>query len=112
MGKLYLLNSPIITSFGSYEYRPITCEEAREIVNNAGEFISAIGHSSTSMLLSKILGVEVKTNRISIKMEENDRAIIIRVLERLEEGRILCEEEVEALWKEGKIELGLLKKVK
>lgn len=81
-------------------------EEAKAIVSQ-GEFISAIGHEATAKILSFLLGIEVPMNRIAIKMERGDKAIVFRLLTRIEEGKVLSEEEIMKLpW-----ELCLLEKI-
>lgn len=106
MSKVYLLNAPVLTSYGLFKFSPLSLEEAKAIVSQ-GEFISAIGHEATAKILSFLLGVEVPMNRIAIKMEKGDRAIVFRLLTRIEEGKVLSEEEIMKLpW-----ELCLLEKI-
>jgi hypothetical protein len=90
---IYILNSPILTDFGTYTYKPISIEEAKEILKN-NQFISAIGHESTAKLLSEILNINIKAERIQIKMSSGDVAIVFQVLTRLPEGKILTKEEL------------------
>jgi hypothetical protein len=106
MGKLYLLNSPIMTGPALYLYTIIDQDRARAIIKEAidwnEEIISAIGHQSTAILLSEILEYEVPVNRINVSLTTQDRAIVIRLLERLPEGQVLGIEEL----KKVKYELG------
>ncbi len=84
---LYILDSPILTSYGLYEYRPISIEEAREIVRRRSrEIISAVGHKATADLLSRLFGFEIEVCRKKIEMEAGDQALVFQVLERLPEG--------------------------
>jgi hypothetical protein len=99
---VYILNSPVITSYGVYSYRPIGIEEAKELLSNG--FISAIGHEPTAKFLSQILQIQIPVNRVQIKMEPKDKAIVIRLLKRVEEGKVLSEEEIRKIG----YELGLL----
>ncbi|MEM1672975.1 MAG: DUF1874 domain-containing protein, partial [Archaeoglobaceae archaeon] len=71
-------------------------------------FVSAVGHLPTAELLSTLLGIEIPYNRIRVSMKKGDRAIVVRVLERLEEGKILTKDELQEMLEKGKIELGLL----
>ncbi len=111
---LYLLNSPILTSHGLYEYRKISIDKAKALVketiarNGSTSLVSAIGHESTARVLSLLIDHEVPANRIAIKMEVNDQAIVFRPKQRLPEGKILTEEELRAI----SFELGLLKCLK
>jgi len=80
----------------------ISLELAREWVRQ-GEFVSAVGHESTAKLLSELLGVEIKPNRIFVDMKLCDEALAVQFLERLPEGKVLSKEELEELYKQGKI---------
>jgi len=85
---VYVLNSPILTDFGLYRYKGITTMQAKEILKN-GTFVSAIGHEATANLLSNLLEVEIKYNRISIVMQAGDIAVVFRLMTRLNEGQVL-----------------------
>jgi len=74
---LYLLNSAVLTAFGTYSYSPLPPEEARRLVS--GGFTSAIGHPETARVASEILGVEVPVDRVEVHMEPGDRAIVVRL---------------------------------
>lgn len=101
----YILNTPILTEFGSYEFRKIGVEEAARCLTSG--HISAVGHQGTADVLSAILGIVIPVNRIAVKMAAGDKAIVFRVLTRLEEGKILTAEELRAV----PFELGLLERV-
>jgi len=105
MTKVYILNSPILTNWGAYEYMPITLEDAKQRLK-AG-FVSAIGHEGTAKLLSTILGMEIPVNRVQIQMQPGDDAIIFQVLQRLPEGTVLTEEQL----KKVPYRLGLLRRM-
>ncbi len=90
---LYLLNSPVLTDFGLWSYLgPLTVEEARALVEEG--FCSAIGHVSTASLLSRILGRTVSVDRTPVTLLPGDRALVFHVERRVEEGRILSEEDL------------------
>jgi hypothetical protein len=103
MGKTYVLNSPIITGWGVFSFRPVTPEEARQVL--ADGFVSAIGHEATAQALTKLLGVAIPTSRTAIRMEPGDRAIVFRLLKRIEEGKVLSS--IQELEEVG-FELGLM----
>jgi hypothetical protein len=104
---LYIINAPILTEYGIWEFSgPLSIDEARTIL--AGNFVSAIGHEASAKLLSQILNMPIPVNRIQIKMQPGDAALILRLLQRLPEGKVLNESELKAL----DFELGLLKLLK
>jgi len=103
MAKTYILNSPVLTSYGRYSFYPLEVEEARQILSTQ-PFVSAVGHEGTAKVLSQLLGVSVPVNRIRIRMKKGDRAIVFRVLVRLPEGKVLSSEELSQI----PYELGLL----
>ena len=87
--------------------REVSLSEAREMINDR-TFTSAVGHESTAQVLSTLLGVEVPPNRIAISLKKGDGLLVFQLLVRLEEGRVLTSEEVEALVREGKVKLYLV----
>jgi len=88
----------------------VSLETARNWIK-AGDFISAVGHESTAKLLSNLLGVEISANRIFVDMEIWDEALAIQLLERIPEGKVLTKEELEELYKQGKIVFRLIKRI-
>lgn len=106
MSTLYLLNSPILPGFGRYEFEgPVAPQEARRLV--ADGFVSAIGHEATARLLTHILGQAVAVNRQRIHMRPGDQALVLRLKQRLPEGRVLSFEEISEL----PFDLGLLRRL-
>jgi hypothetical protein len=92
---LYVLNSPILTSFGSYSYKPISLREAIEQLKQG--FVSAVGHEATASFLSQLTGITIPVNRIQIQMKSGDKAIVFQVLQRLPEGKVLTAEELKTI---------------
>ena len=91
-----ILNTAILTNVGSYELKDISLEVAKEIIKN-NSFISAVGHKSTSEILTNLLDVEVPMNRIEFKQEQNQVALVFKLNGRPEEGKILTKEEIEGI---------------
>jgi PIN domain nuclease of toxin-antitoxin system len=75
--------------------RKLDVDEVKKIIEK--EFVSAIGHVSTAEVLSKLLNKKITANRIQVKLQEKDIAIIFQLMMRLDEGRILSEEEIAKL---------------
>lgn len=103
----YILNTPILTEYGTYNFVRITVDMAKEMVNDYTEkFTSAVGHQGTAEIISRLLNVNVPMNRVAIKMQPGDSAIVFRLLERLPEGKILSAEELDVI----PYEFGLLER--
>jgi len=92
---LYVLNSPILTSFGFYSYKPLSLAEAIALLKQG--FTSAVGHEATASFLSQLTGIAIPVNRVQVQMRPGDRAIVFQVLQRLPEGKVLSEEELKAV---------------
>jgi hypothetical protein len=84
---VYVLNSPVCTGWGVFSFRPVGIEEAKRLLTEG--FVSAIGHEATAKALSKLLGMAIPLNRVAVRMEPGDKAIVFRLLKRIEEGRVL-----------------------
>jgi hypothetical protein len=90
-----ILNTSIITAYGSYSYKPCSLDRAKKVV--ASDFQSAVGHESTAAVISTLLGVEVKMNRIPYHQRAGDTALVFKLLGRPPEGKILTAEEIEEI---------------
>ena len=96
--NLILLNTSILTSFGTYIYEPLTLEEARTLVNEfqreGKNTQSVIGHQTTADLLSALLGIAVAVKRIEYQQTVEDAAVIFKLKGRPPEGKVLSREEL------------------
>ena len=99
-----ILNTSILTTYGSYFYEPITLTQAKKLIEQG--FESAVGHQSTCDILTSLLEVNVPMNRVMYKQDSGDQALIFKLNGRPEEGKILSVEEI----KEIGYEFGLLTK--
>ena len=93
--KPTILNTSILTNYGSYNYDPLTLEQARELVQEG--FDSAVGHQSTCDVLSTLLGVKVPMNRVQYAQNVGDVALVFKLNGRPEEGKILSAQEIEQI---------------
>ena len=75
------------------EFRKVNIEKVKEILQKH-DFESAIGHKSTTNFLSKLLNVEIKANRVPIKIDDDTVLIVAQLKARLPEGKVLTEEEI------------------
>lgn len=75
----YLLNSAVITTPGTYSYRLVTADEARDWAA-AGPFISTIGYAETASALSLVLDRRVAVYRRTIQMQPGDEALVFRIV--------------------------------
>ncbi|MCX7817528.1 MAG: YddF family protein [Syntrophales bacterium] len=100
--KRYILNTPVLTTYGLYRFSSIDVEEAKRIAKDA---ISAVGHKGTAEALSILLGIDVKVNRIEVFMEPGDVAVVFRIKKRLPEGVVLdTEDTLKMPYELGKLE--------
>jgi hypothetical protein len=80
--KLYLLNSPICTDFGLFDFQAINQEKAKEIFldfHQKNKVVSAIGHEGTTNYLSEIFQQPIQPNRIEVQMMKGDWALVIKI---------------------------------
>lgn len=90
-----ILNTSILTDFGSYDYKEISLQEARKMIRKG--FSSAVGHQSTCDVLNPLLRANVPMNRIFYKQEVGDVALVFKLNGRPPEGKILTVEEIEEI---------------
>lgn len=102
-----MLNAPVLTTFGKFEFVPLSIEEARQIVRRSERVESAVGHAATAEVMSKTLDFEVKPNRTEFFQTVEDKALIFKLKKRAPEGQILNAEEIEKIG----YEFGLLSKI-
>jgi hypothetical protein len=90
-----LLNAPVLTSDGKYSMQTCSVVEAARLVRTRG-FESAIGHAQTAAIISSLLQINCPPQRIEVRQQPGESALVFRLKRRLEEGRVLqSTEEVE-----------------
>jgi len=82
-------------------------EGARQWLTS-GDFVSAVGHEGTAALLTVLTGVEVPVQRRQIILQPHDEILIVQILTRLPEGKVLSASELKQLWDEGKVQILLV----
>jgi hypothetical protein len=109
--KLTLLNTSVLTDYGTFVYQSLSLDEARRLVREfqqAGKTVqSAIGHQATADLLAALLEFPVAVNRMEFKQTVDDLALIFKLKQRAPEGTILNHQEIEAIG----YEFGLLRRM-
>jgi Domain of unknown function (DUF1874) len=105
--KITLLNTSILTTYGTFDFRLVSLAEVNELVKSS-DVVSAIGHAATADVLSDLLGIEVKPNRIEFAQGVDDVAIIFKLKSRILEGKVLNRTEIEEIG----YELGILRRLK
>jgi len=83
------------------KFRKVGVEEVRALLSNG--FVSTVGHQATASALSKILGVNVPTNRVSITLQPGDTLVIFQLaIGRLAPGQELTEQDILNAFSQGK----------
>lgn len=91
----YILNSAVLTDYGRFCLAgPLTLEQARQFLDQGAE--SAIGHAGAAQLISAELQRPVEVQRQSVALAAGDQALVLRLLQRLPEGRVLDAAEASA----------------
>ena len=105
--KITLLNTSILTAYGTFDFQQISLVAARELVKNA-EIVSAIGHAATAEILSDLLEIKVEANRVNFVQTIENIALIFKLKARITEGKILNRAEIEEIG----YEFGILRRLK
>ena len=76
--------------------REVSLEDVKEFLKE-NSFISAVGHQATADVMSRLLGIQIPFNRIQVTLKEGDVLIVFQLMTRLEEGKVLSEQELSQL---------------
>ncbi len=104
----YVLNSPVITGQGTYKYELITIGEAAAWLKSR-EWTSTVGYEETASVMSELFGIAIPVNRINIKMQSGDEALVFRLVKRLESA--LLKGSVSEEFIKNNFEIGVLQKL-
>lgn len=105
--KITILNTGILTAYGTFEFVSTTLDEAQKLVRE-NEFQSAIGHQSTAEILTELLGIEIEVNRMEYSQKIGESALVFKLRSRPPEGKILNRTEIEKIG----YDFGILRRLK
>lgn len=97
-----ILNTTILTASGEYRLRDASLDEVKSLIDGE-KILSAVGHESTSQILTDLLGVDVPVNRIQFEQGIGQVAVCFKLKGRPEEGKILSLKEIEDIGYDFKI---------
>jgi hypothetical protein len=96
---IYVSNSfslSMLTNFPAcLRVREVSLEDVKKLLSCESNFVSAVGHQATADLLTKLLNIQIPFNRVQISLNSNDILIVFQLQTRLEEGKILTEQELQ-----------------
>lgn len=95
--SIALLNTSILTNFGTFLYREASLKEVLSVLFYAPYVESFIGHQSTADLLAQALGRDVPIRRTPYSQQVGEVAVVFKLNGRAPEGTILSREEIEAI---------------
>ena len=109
--KLFFLNAPVLTTFGSFRFEKLSLEQAQNLIeefanDEAKQVESAIGHTATAEVLTNLLNYKVEANRVEFIQTFEDAALVFKLKSRAPEGVVLNQQEIEKIG----FEFGLLTK--
>lgn len=92
---LYLMNSAVLTTAGTYKYTVLDPYEAYRYFDELrGEEVdlnklvkSAIGYEQTAAYMSQILNYDVEVNRDMVTLEPGDEALICKLKYRVQDPK-------------------------
>jgi len=89
----YILNSSVMTSYGTYEYKEITSKSAKDWLNE-GDFESAVGYAETCAAFNLLFGddITLSVNKKIIIMDAGDEALVFSIMLPLGAARIAFED--------------------
>jgi len=87
---MFLMNSPVLPNDGVFRLSGGVSLAAAKLLIKPG-FESAIGHSATAALLTRLLAVEVPEKRQQVRFACGDQALVFRLKQRLPEGFVISD---------------------
>ena len=78
-------------------FKVITEQQASALLANG--FVSAVGHADTANLFSNTLGVDIRPNRVSVRLRSGEQALLGQYSgPRLPEGTLVLPEGAKITW--------------
>ncbi len=74
---IYLIGTPLIPSFGEYNYRSITPEEAKGILSKG--FVSVIWNKWAADIIRDLLNLNVPVRRSQVSLDVGDTAVVFQI---------------------------------
>ncbi|MCM8808505.1 MAG: DUF1874 domain-containing protein [Candidatus Omnitrophica bacterium] len=106
---LSMLHLPEAGEEKDYLLRIKNIADKNEIKEHLEKSQSAVGHQGTVDLINTLFGTNIPLNRVEIKLDKGDELLVSQLMVRLPEGKVLSKEEMEDLYKTGKVKFLLLK---
>jgi hypothetical protein len=82
--QFYVLNSAVITGFGTFKYEPMTVIQAGAWLAK-NDWHSTIGYPETCQVFNQMFGTSIIANREQVKLEVSDEALVFRLNKRLDD---------------------------
>jgi hypothetical protein len=78
-----------MTNYGLFRFNKIGVDDVKWMMESG--YISAIGHEATAKLFSLVTGIDVQPNRLQVKMNVGDTAIVFWLNSRQPEGVVITD---------------------
>jgi Domain of unknown function (DUF1874) len=102
--KIGILNTSILTNDGQYILETISLETAKDlVVGQELEYDLCGGLVATAQIISNLLDITILANRQQFAQEVDQQALVFKLKGRIPEGRVLSQEEIEAIGFEWKL---------
>lgn len=83
---------------GIIHFEKVSLDTLKYLLSQNGVTVkSVVGHQATASVLSQLLGIPVSCNRVPYTLSKDESLIVFQLKTRLEEGKVLTEEELKAL---------------
>lgn len=91
-----ILNTSILTTTGQYKLDDIALKDAQDLIKNK-DIDSAVGHESTSQVLTTLLDQDIPVNRQNFTQQVGQQCIVFKLLGRPDEDKILSLDDIQRI---------------